>query len=652
LDLTHFWNFALQWVVLNPLIAYATIFLAALLESLALVGLLVPGTVMMIGVGALAGTGALSLKITLLSAMIGAVAGDGISYWLGRHYHQGLKSFWPFSRYPLMLAHGEMFFQRHGGMSVLLGRFVGPVRAVIPLIAGMMDMPPGRFVLINIISSIGWAFAYILPGVVLGNSLTLVGFVSMRLCLLLLLLGLILWLAFWSTRKSFGLLKRLGPKGEQLLLPLLCLTLFLSSWLFLGVLEDVISMDPLVQADQAIYQFLQSIRTSWGDRLLIAVSELGDNWVNSFIAAAVLLILTLYRNLRASGYWLVAISGGAGFIQLFKWILHRPRPIFIYQGVSSWGFPSGHTTMSVVLYGFLAILLVRSFPSRWRWLPFSAAIGMSLLIAFSRLYLGAHWFSDVLGGLSLGWAWATLLGIFYLRRPKGELPWRTLLISVSLVLILTGGWHIHRHHAQDLSRYQIQKPLQSLNSETWLQKDWQQLPGWRIDLAGEVEQPLTFQWAGDPEQLAWLLINQGWASVTENDFRQLLNLFIPHVSVQQLPLLPLLENGRQERLLLSLHHGEKRLVLRLWPTEYRLSDLDRSIWVGTVESERAYPVAGLLTLPRGVGDFTAALQILRQALSQKDNIFLTKRLVSEPKDIGGWDGQLLLAGEDFSAAIK
>ncbi len=92
----HLWSGVLQWVSLHPLAAYFAIFLVALSESLALVGPLVPGTVMMIGIGALAGSGALSLKITLIAAVFGAIAGDGISYWLGRHYHQGLRKLRPF----------------------------------------------------------------------------------------------------------------------------------------------------------------------------------------------------------------------------------------------------------------------------------------------------------------------------------------------------------------------------------------------------------------------------------------------------------------------------------------------------------------------------------------------------------------------------
>ena len=644
MDWLHIWNSLLQAVSHDPQATYLAIFLISLAESLALIGLLVPGTVMMIGIGALAGSGVISLKITLLAAMAGAICGDSLSYWLGRHYHQRIKDLWPFRKHPQLLNRGEEFFHRHGGKSVLLGRFVGPVRPVIPLIAGMLDMPARRFVLVNILSAIGWAFVYILPGVVLGSSLALIGAVSARLALLLLLLGLLLWLTFWLCRKLFDWLGRLGPPRGNLLLPLLCLSLFLSSWLFLGVLEDLLTLDPLVQADHAVYQFLQSLRTPWGDQLLVAVTELGDALVNGALASAVLLVLLLQRKLRAAGFWLLALGGGVGLVQLFKWALHRPRPIAIYQGLSGWGFPSGHTTLAVVLFGFLAVLLVRSFNKRWNWLPFGAALGISLLVAFSRLYLGAHWLSDILGGLALGWAWVTFLGIFYLRGATEVFSKKILLPVLFAVLLLAGSWHIRTRHAQDLVRYRVQHRTQTLTRAAWLQDDWKRLPGRRIDLGGKFEQPLTIQWAGDPEQLAALLADRGWKPAADFAFRQWLNLFAPQVGVAQLPLFPLLANGEQERLLLVLNQGEQRLVLRLWPSGYRLDSTP--LWVGTAETEEAVSLKGLLSLPRGRGDFTAALTLLQRTLPAETLLQTKYRREKVSSRDPNWNGLTLLLAEE------
>jgi len=628
MDWAQIWNNLLLWVSLYPLATYLAIFLISLSESLALVGLLVPGTVMMVGIGALAGTGVISLKITLLAAMAGAISGDGISYWLGHHYHQGIKELWPFHTHPQLLNRGEEFFHKHGGKSVLFGRFVGPVRPVIPVIAGMLDMPVRRFVLVNIFSAIGWALAYILPGVILGSSLTLVGAVSTRLSLLLLMLGLLLWLTFWLTRRGFDSLGRLGPKGERLL-PLLCLALLLAIWLFTGVLEDLITFDPLVRADQAIYHWLQSLRSPWGDQFFVALTELGDALVIFPLVVTVLAVLLLLRKFRELGYWLAAIGGGVGLVQLFKWTLHRPRPIDIYAGVSSWGFPSGHSTMSVVFYGFLALLLVRSVTPRWRWVPFGAAIGVSLLIALSRIYLGAHWFSDVAGGMALGWSWVILLGIFYLRGATASVPKRLLLLSVPLMLLLAGAWHINQRHAADMLRYRVQEPLQVLEIADWQNQGFRQLPTWRYTLLGDVEQPLTLQLAGDPQRLARALFEQGWEQAPGLNPRQLLNLFVSDIPVAQLPLLPHLSNGRREILRLVKYTPQSRMVLRLWPTSFQIRD-GKPLWAGTVEHEIARPLANLLTLPLGKKDFSASLQELSRDLEQQNTISMNWAQVTSP----------------------
>lgn len=599
----------------------------------------------MICIGALAGTGAISIGFTILAAIVGAVLGDGISYWLGRHYKQELKRHWPFSLYPQILLRGEAFFNRHGGKSVLFGRFVGPVRAVIPVIAGMLDMPIARFVVVNVISAVGWAFAYIVPGIVLAGSLTLIGAVSTRLSLMLLLLVTFLWLAFWLCRKAFFLLGKLGPKEERLLLPTLILTLILTGWLFLGVLEDLVSKDPLVEADHAIYQFLQGLRTPWGDQLMVAVTELGDGVVNIAISVAVLLSLLFRRQFRDAMFWIVALGGGACLVQLFKWALHRQRPIEVYQSVASWSFPSGHTLMSVVLYGFLAIILVRRFSPSRGWIPFACAIGASLMIAFSRLYLGVHWLSDVLGGLSLGWAWVTLLGVLYLRTRVTGQPRTVLIVPAFLAMVLTGTWHIDNQHADDIIRYQSKTPVQTISTERWREDAWQKLPGWRIDLAGEIEQPLTFQWAGDPEHLADKLVSGGWTRNVSFNFKKLFNILIPRAKVQQLPLFPLLENGRQEQILMSMSMDEKRLVLRLWPTEFTLSDVDHLLWVGSVDFEYADSIANILTLPRASGLYASALEQLISSLNIKSDILWRQRPLSERQLSSGWDGKTLLLAE-------
>ena len=162
-----------DWLQQNPLISLLFVFLVACGESLAVVGLIVPGALLMVGFGALIALDYLAFGPTVIAAILGAITGDGISYWLGIKYNRNLVTLWPFSRYPDLLNRGETFFQRHGGKSVLLGRFVGPLRPIIPAIAGMLKMPVRQFFLINILSAVFWAPLYLLPGIIFGTSLEL-----------------------------------------------------------------------------------------------------------------------------------------------------------------------------------------------------------------------------------------------------------------------------------------------------------------------------------------------------------------------------------------------------------------------------------------------------------------------------------------------
>ncbi|HEB63040.1 MAG TPA: DedA family protein [Gammaproteobacteria bacterium] len=193
----------MDWVALYPNRAGFIVFLIAMIESLVIVGVLVPGAALLFGVGALIGTGTLELWPTLAWAAAGAIAGDGISFWLGYHYREQLHHIWPFKNHPKLFSRGEVFFHKHGGKSIAFGRFVGPIRAIVPTVAGMMAMSPLRFTIINVLSALAWAPVYILPGAAFGTSLELASDVMMHLISLLIVIALFIWLVAWSIKKVF-----------------------------------------------------------------------------------------------------------------------------------------------------------------------------------------------------------------------------------------------------------------------------------------------------------------------------------------------------------------------------------------------------------------------------------------------------------------
>ncbi len=149
------------------------IFLIAFLETLLLVGFFFFGSMALVAIGSLIATGYLDLWPTLFWAFAGAVVGDNVSFWIGVYFQEPLKKSGLYLRHQQAFAKGEEFFHQYGVYSVAIGRFVGPIRAVIPTIAGSLGMSGKLFLITNIISALIWAPAYILSGVFLGEVFTL-----------------------------------------------------------------------------------------------------------------------------------------------------------------------------------------------------------------------------------------------------------------------------------------------------------------------------------------------------------------------------------------------------------------------------------------------------------------------------------------------
>lgn len=167
--MTEWFTELLAWIEHNPAYAGWVVFGVSLAESLAIVGVLVPGVVILIGAGTLIGAGVLDFWSMCAWAVAGAIIGDGLSYWLGHHFEY-LTGRWRWFRlHPDHLQRGIRFFDEYGDLSIALGRFFGPLRAIVPLVAGLMRMPPKRFFIANVLSALVWAPAYLAPGILLGE---------------------------------------------------------------------------------------------------------------------------------------------------------------------------------------------------------------------------------------------------------------------------------------------------------------------------------------------------------------------------------------------------------------------------------------------------------------------------------------------------
>jgi undecaprenyl-diphosphatase len=661
----------LDWVSHNPTWAGVVIFLVAMSESLLIVGVLVPGAALMIGIGMLIGLGGLDMLTTLLWAIAGAIVGDGISYWIGRVFRDRLRNMWPLSRYPAMLSRGEAFFIKHGGKSIVFGRFVGPVRAVIPTVAGIMGMPPTRFTVVNVVSAIGWAPAYILPGAVLGTSLTLASQVAARLGILLVTLIAVLWLTAWLVVRSFRFFQpraasmldrllrwgrahpRLGRLVTALLDPqrpeaaaliIVAALLGFTAWLLFASAFHVAEQNRLTALDESVYHIMQNLRTPWADQLLVALSDLGDLQVTVPLTLAMLAWLSWRRFWLAAGHWLAALLFVVAFTVIFKESLAIPRPTAVYQGLAQFAFPSGHTAIVTVLYGFFAVLIAHALPRELRWLPYTVAGIVVSGVGFSRVYLGAHWLTDILGGLALGLTWTVLVSVAYRRHAVQPVPAAPALTLLASVLLVAGAWHIHFDHSRALARYAPTVETRSIATQAWWQDQWQRLPAFRVDLKGEPLQPLNIQWAGTLPSIQAQLSAQGWQPAVGFSVAKSLLHLAPDTSLEQLPILPMLHNGHHDNLTMLRRNatGLNYDILRLWPANATLDGVT-PLWIGFVSDIEAAHLP-LVTYARSGKDFTTPLRLLAEPTPGiRSHLASRERASRQHRDADiEWSGAVLL----------
>ncbi|MFL1527564.1 VTT domain-containing protein [Pseudomonas sp. O230] len=671
--MTSLVTLVIEFLTAHPQVAYLAVFLLALSESIPIIGAVVPGTAVILALSALVPSGVLLLWPLLVAATLGAIAGDGLSFWLGHRYHREILDIWPFSRHPELTQSSEAFFERHGAKSVFLARFVPGVRAFIPLLAGMMGMAVNRFYVVNIASAFAWALSHILSGVLVGATFSILGAAAKPLAILLVVLMAAGWallhivrltlrrgvpyfidalgrLRYWAgthdTLLSRSLTHLLNPSQPEVrTLALSGVLLVGAAWLFFGILEDVVTGDPLLLADSSIYHALQDLRTAPSDAVMIAITELGDTKVVAAVTIVVLVWLIWKRAWRTATYWLVAIAGASALNTVIKVALHRVRPgELLYSGWSAFSFPSGHSTVNVVLYGFLTFLIAREIHAAWRLAVVLGAATLIFLIAFSRLYLGAHWFSDVLGGLAFGAAWLALLGQSFLRRQAGRIDPMGLFTAGCSALILVGGLNIYRSHATDSDRYAVNERTPSMATTDWWEAGWQQLPVRRIDLMGETNEPLTFQWAGDLKDLQDVLQKNEWRDSADWTLLNTLNWLSVQTDPAFLPVIPFFAGGRLPSLTFVRPSGadaltRSRLVLRVWVVDIELTNGRTSpLWMGSVVEERFYHPLSLVTL-------TSTQHGMNAPRSKLAAVFDDGRLL--PRTLGtadgDWDGKVLLA---------
>lgn len=381
------------WLADHSSLILPAVSVIAFVESFAIAGIIVPGVALLFSVAAIASLSQIPVESVLIAAFVGAVAGDVLSFFIGRAFHDRLKNLWPFSRYPDALAQGENFFNKYGTISVVIGRFVGPLRPVLPLTAGMLHMPTAKFIVINILSACAWAPAYILPGY-LGAEISQSAFGNEHAGLSAwLVLSLILVAVPWLIT-----LKLISLPFERS--HLLAASLGYSIIGFLTI-SSLVILGAFDRLDVWLFSLVSALRNEAFDTLLVATTLIGDQLLLTmlFLICVVLLMYQKQRQLALT----LALAGISASIctHLLKYGLNLPRPDLVIGKLSTASFPSGHTSGFSIFAGTLLGLALQT-RDKVHFAIRSIIVVAIFLVASSRVLLGVHWLSDVIAGLLLG----------------------------------------------------------------------------------------------------------------------------------------------------------------------------------------------------------------------------------------------------------
>lgn len=423
--MSHWFDTLTLWLSANPQWLGLAIFLLACLECLAIVGLLVPGTVLLFAVAALAGNGALGLSETLLLAFFGGMLGDCLSYALGRYFHQDIGRLPVLRNNPQWLSSAHGYFLRYGVTSLLIGRFIGPLRPMLPMIAGMFDMPFARFFIVSLLAGVGWSVAYMLPGWATGAALRLPlpeGFWTEAGAIVA---GVALVVAV-SVQGSVR-----GLRHTSLLTAGACLALLI------GLMLSWPHLSPL---DQGLLSLVQEHRAPALDTLMVLITRLGD--LTTQLAAALLLCLALLvtRQWRTLCLAIGTLLGTALANSALKTLFARSRPDVLLEPLSSFSFPSGHSSAAFAFFLLLGVLAGRGQPPRMRLTWLLLASFPAAAIAGSRVYLGVHWPSDIIAGAILAACICALsLTLVQWRTALPALPKKTWWLLLPAIIALLGG---------------------------------------------------------------------------------------------------------------------------------------------------------------------------------------------------------------------
>jgi membrane protein DedA with SNARE-associated domain/membrane-associated phospholipid phosphatase len=618
----------LDYFAQHPDWALIVIFLIAFGEALLVIGLFVPSTAVLVGAGTLVGAGKLPFWPVIVATILGCIIGDQVSYWAGRLFGERLKTFWPLNRYPHLVAKGEEFFKKNGGKSIALGRFVPGVKAVVPGIAGMFGMNQIFFLVVNVTSGIVWGFAHVMPGVLLGQALSLAGELSGRLLFVLLILLVVLavagWLirvlaasltpyrlaaqghiAHWANKQTSPIMHRfasaIAPENPRsMLVVMLIIGFVLAVIALIDILSGLFLRHAVGNFDLTLNNLFSELRSPPGDELMERLTMFGDELVLWTTIAAVIGWLAYQKA------WRPAIAAGVTFIVARLIVLLASFSFSVPNATtmpSAYRFPSEHALLAGVVFGVIAVLCSHTM-ARWTQALVAATAAIIVIaISYTRLYLGVNWFSDVGGGLLIALILTSTFGVALATMRHLHIKPLGMLAVSSLAFLLAGGLHINTNFAASELAYAPQDKMITYPLLDWSNTNWSKLPARRIDIAGKPKELFIIQWIGSIDSLKAAVEKQKYKSFGTWSLRDSLLYLDPHAPLETLAPRPATHEGLKAKLTAVLPIVDKvpaRLTLRAFQSNALAKDAgEQRVYLVSLTHETLHSQFNMFALPMG-----------------------------------------------------
>ena len=436
---------------LSGWVALLIVFAVPALEASVFLGFVFPGETALILGGVLASYGRVSLWAVFAVGIAGAIIGDSVGYLVGREYGDRMLRATRFHRVlkPHRIDRAREYLAKRGGRAVFFGRFTAALRVLVPGLAGMARMSYRVFLPFNVAGGAVWGAAMIVLGFVAGASwkhvaryATGVGIALFLVVVLALILGHLLRAArdpqSWTGRQTTRVagsrpvtwLWRRFPRQLAWLaarfqagsptgfaLTVAVLTLAACAWSLGSLTFSVTHHINSARYDPQVLAFFAGHRAPWLTGLARALTWLGSGVVLWPVVIIAALGLWRWRRRRLTAALpALALAGAAAWTSLIKVLVGRPRPPVSdwLATAHGWAFPSQHAAQALATWGMLAFTLMVGRSLTTRTLLLAGAGLIALVVGLTRLYLGVHWMTDVLGGWALAGVWDCLLIIPYL----------------------------------------------------------------------------------------------------------------------------------------------------------------------------------------------------------------------------------------------